>query len=144
MPRLHLILLPSILALAPPGWAETLPAEAKAAQARPLNLSLPRDVLQAPGSPQIDETVERNLRAPVPLQGSIAPARPPILPYGAGYEHRHQEVGGAWAGAGGGAGAGLGAGGGAGAGLGTGGGGGGGAGAGASAAGNAGAGRRGR
>ena len=101
MTRLHLILLPSVLALALPGWAEARPANTKATQARPLNLSLPRDVLQAPGSPQIDETIERNLRAPVPSQeGAKAPAHPAILPYGAGYEHRHQEMGGAGAGAG--------------------------------------------
>ncbi|MHB1186756.1 hypothetical protein [Thiobacillus sp.] len=99
--RLNLLLLPSMLALALPGWAETRPANAKAAQARPLNLSLPRDVLQAPGSQLIDETVERNLLAPVPSQAAPkAPAHPTILPYGAGYEHRHQDMGGAGAGTG--------------------------------------------
>lgn len=113
MSRLNLILLPSLLALSLPGWAEARPANTKAAQVRPLNLSLPRDVLQTPGSQQIDETVERNLHAPVPSQGGAkAPAHPAILPYGAGYEHRHQEMGGAGAGAGAAAGASSGSGGG--------------------------------
>lgn len=91
--RLNLIVLPTLLALALPGRAETRPENAQPAQDRPLNLSLPRDVLRAPASPQIDETVERNLHAPLPSQGSNAPARPTLLPYGAGYEHRHQETG---------------------------------------------------
>lgn len=100
MPRLHLILFPSVLALALSGWAEARPANTKVTQVRPLNLSLPRDVLQAPDSQQIDETIERNLSTPVPPQdGGKAPNRPTILPYGAGYEHRHQEMGGASAGA---------------------------------------------
>lgn len=98
MSRLKLVLLPSMLVLALPGWAAT---GTKLAQERPLNLSLPRDVLQTPGHQQIDETVERNLRAPTPPRGGAnAPARPATLPYGAGYEHRHQEIGGAGAGAG--------------------------------------------
>jgi len=97
--RLNLFLLPSLLALALPGWAEERPANTKAAQSRPLNLSLPRDVLQAPASQPADERLERNLNAPVPSQSSKIPARPAPLPYGAGYEHRHQEMGGAGAGA---------------------------------------------
>lgn len=101
MPRLHLILFLSVLALALPGWVEARPANTKVAQARPLNLSLPRDVLQVPDGQQINETVERNLRTPAPPQeGAKAPAHPAILPYGAGYEHRHQEMNGAGAGAG--------------------------------------------
>lgn len=100
MSRLHLILLPSVLTLALPGWVEARQANAKAEQARPLNLSLPRDVLQTPGTRQIDETVERNLIAPVPSQpGSKALDHPTVLPYGSGYEHRHQERHGAGAGA---------------------------------------------
>jgi hypothetical protein len=91
--RLSLILFPSVLALASPGWAEARQANAKAAQPRPLNLSLPRDVLITPGTGQADEQVQRNLRVPVPAPGhSQAPAR---LRYGAGYELRHQEMGGA-------------------------------------------------
>jgi hypothetical protein len=101
MPRLYLILLPSVLTLALPGWAEARQANAKSEPARPLNLSLPRDVLQAPGNPRVDEAVERNLVAPVPSQpGSVAPARPATLPYGAGYEHRHQQRHGAGGGSG--------------------------------------------
>jgi len=104
--RLNLILVPSVLALASPGWAEARQANAKATQPRPLNLSLPRDVLHAPGAGQVDETVQRNLRAPAPLPGNT-PA-PATLRYGAGYEHRQQEMGGAAAGGGVGAGAGAG------------------------------------
>jgi hypothetical protein len=100
MPRLHLILLPSVLSLALPGWAEARQTNAKTEQARPLNLSLPRDVLQTPGTRQIDETVERNLSAPVASQpGPKGPDHPAVLPYGAGYEHRHQERRGAGGGA---------------------------------------------
>lgn len=106
MSRLNLILLPSMLALALPSLAA---ADAKSAQSRPLNLSLPRDVLHTPGNHQVDETVERNLRAPQPPQDSTQ--APPPLPYGAGYEHRHREIdNGAGAGAGAGAGSGGGAG----------------------------------
>lgn len=100
-PRLNLILLPLLLALAPPVWAEVRPAREKAAQDRPLNLSLPRDVLQAPGSPKVDETVERNLHAPAPPQGPKTLGQPAHVPYGAGYEFRHQGMGGAGAGVGG-------------------------------------------
>jgi len=94
MPRLHLILLPSILVLALPAWGEARLEKAKTAQARPLNLSLPHDVIQAPANRQVDETVERNLQAPAPSHRSDSPARPANLPYGAGYEHRHPEMGG--------------------------------------------------
>lgn len=105
MPRPHLILLPALLSLTLPGWAVAGPANAKAAQARPLNLSLPRDVLQPPAEQEVDEAVERNLKAPAtPAEGAHAPAHPATLPYGAGYEHRRQEFGGAGAGAGGGGG----------------------------------------
>ncbi len=78
------------LALALPGWATA------GSKSRPLNLSLPHDMVQAPSSPRGDDTVERNLHAPAsPREGANAPALPPPLPYGAGYEHRHQEFGGA-------------------------------------------------
>lgn len=108
MSRLNPILLPFMLVLALPGWAV---ADTKAAQGRPLNLSLSRDALQAPGHQQIDETVERNLRASTPHRGGAkAPTLPPTLPYGAGYEQRRPEIDGAGAGAGGGAGSGGGAG----------------------------------
>ena len=111
MSRLNLILLPSALALALPGWAETGQKKAPVTHARPLNLSLPRDVLgQTPGSGQADETVLRNLTAPAQTgNASGKPAHPANLPYGAGYEHRHQEMGAA---AGGSAGSGAGSGGG--------------------------------
>jgi len=91
--RLNLILVPSVLALASPGWAEARQSNAKATQPRPLNLSLPRDALRAPGAGQVDETVQRNLRAPAPVPGNTQ--APATLRYGAGYEHRHPEMGGA-------------------------------------------------
>lgn len=103
MTRLNLILLPSVLALALPGSA------AAGTKGRPLNLSLPRDYVQTPASRQGDDTVERNLRAPAaPPGGERAPERPAPLPYGAGYEQRHQEFGGTGAGAGAGGSAGSG------------------------------------
>jgi hypothetical protein len=89
--RLNLILVPSVLALASPVLAEARQANGKVAQPRPLNLSLPRDVQNAPGTGRVDETVQRNLHAPAPVRGNAqAPVR---LPYGAGYEHRHHEMG---------------------------------------------------
>ncbi|MGE5319169.1 MAG: hypothetical protein ACM3KD_03215 [Hyphomicrobiaceae bacterium] len=98
LPRLNLLLFPSVLALASPVWAEAQQASAKPTPHRPLNLSLPRDLPYSAEATQIDETVRRNLRAPAPDQGGTqAPAR---LPYGAGYEHRHQALGGAAAGGG--------------------------------------------
>jgi hypothetical protein len=96
--RLNLVLVPSVLALASPAWAEARQPHAKTTQPRPLNLSLPRDVLHAPGSGQVDETVQRNLRAPVPVPGNTQ--APATLRYGAGYELRQQEMGGAAAGGG--------------------------------------------
>lgn len=99
MSRLNLILLPSMLALASPAWAAS---GAKPQHARPLNLSVPRDVIEAPGDRQIDGTIERNLRAPTTPRGAYSPSHPAALPYGAGYEHRHQDTGGqeAWTGTG--------------------------------------------
>ena len=102
--RLNLILFPSVLAIAAPVWGEARQASPKkAAQPRPLNLSLPRDVLHATGSSQGDETVQRNLRAPAPVppggtQGSAQ------LRFGAGYEQRRLDMGGTASGASAGAG----------------------------------------
>ena len=114
MPRLHLILLPSVLALMLPGWVEAGQKKAPVSQSRPLNLSLPRDVpLHTPANGQPDEAVLRNLHAPAQTRdGSNASVRPTHLPYGAGYEHRHQEMKGAGsaAGSGGATGSGAGAG----------------------------------
>jgi hypothetical protein len=103
--RLNLILFPSVLALASPGWAEARQTNAKPAQPRPLNLSLPRDVLITPGTGQVDDQVQRNLRAPAPGPGNTQ--APASLRYGAGYELRHQEMGGAATGGSAGAGAGA-------------------------------------
>lgn len=101
--RLTLILVPPVLALASPCWAEARQANAKATQPRPLNLSVPRDALRASDTGQVDETVQRNLRAPAPVPGN--PQTPTTLRYGAGYEHRHQEPGGTATGGGTGGGA---------------------------------------
>lgn len=90
--RLHptLILVPSVLALASPVWADSR-MNAQVMQPRPLNLSLPRDTLGTLGASQAEEAAQRNVRAPMPIEGDTpAPGR---LPYGAGYEHRHQEGG---------------------------------------------------
>lgn len=94
MLRLRLILLPSALALVLPGWADASQKQAPNAQVRPLNLSLPHDLLaQSYGNSPVDETVQRNLSAPAPTGQALgSPSRPPTLPYGAGYEHRHQEM----------------------------------------------------
>lgn len=77
MSRLNLILLPSMLALALPSWG----AGGAKSPGRPLNLSVPRDMVHAPSAPQVDETVERNLRAPAPPPGrarAVAPGRPAL------------------------------------------------------------------
>lgn len=91
MLRLKLILLTSVLTLALPAWAESGPETVPNAQARPLNLSLPRDVLQPmPNGEQSDETVLRNLSTPA--QNRNKQEGSAHLPYGAGYEHRHPET----------------------------------------------------
>lgn len=91
--RLNLILVPSLLTVAMPAWAEARLAAHKPAPPRPLNLSLPRDLLHAPGTAQADDTVQRNLRAPQPVEADTVP--PARLRYGAGYEQRLREMGGA-------------------------------------------------
>lgn len=94
MSRRLLILLASAPVLAGPVWGDSGQKKATAADARPLNLSLPRDVLaQSFGSRPVDETVQRNLGAPAPA-GTVpgGASHPPSLPYGTGYEHRHQET----------------------------------------------------
>ena len=89
--RLSLLLVPSVLALAMPALAEARQGNANIVQPRPLNLSLPRDLPHPPGASQVDEAVQRILRARAPTQDSQkAPAR---LPYGAGYQHRHPDMG---------------------------------------------------
>lgn len=94
MLRLKLILLPSVLALALPVWAESGTERTPGAHARPLNLSLPRDVLlHMPAGEQPDETVLRNLDTSAQTRNKPdTSSRPAHLPYGAGYEHRQQEM----------------------------------------------------
>jgi hypothetical protein len=112
MMRPTLILLPCILSLASPAMADDGLEKAPAAHARPLNLSLPRDMpLHAPTHEMSDETVLRNLQAPTRIgNGPNAGSPPSSLPYGAGYEHRHRDTQGAGASGGAAAGASRGAG----------------------------------
>ncbi|MFN3543783.1 MAG: hypothetical protein ACK4UX_02920 [Thiobacillus sp.] len=70
------------LASAAPCWAEP----SRGGKSKPLNLSLPRDFLQAPPGPDTNDQVRRNLEAP-------ATQVPPPLPYGSGYESRHANGG---------------------------------------------------
>lgn len=95
MMRPTLILLPCLLSLAFPAMAADGQEKAPAAHARPLNLSLPRDMpLQAPAHDEMsDETVLRNLQAPARAgSGPNTGSSPSSLPYGAGYEHRHRDT----------------------------------------------------
>jgi hypothetical protein len=96
MPRPSLILLPFLLLFAlPAAAAEARPAADQGKASRPLNLSLPRDLTQAP-APAGEESVLRNLRKP----GEVADAPSARLPYGAGWESRHRdESGGSMGGA---------------------------------------------
>lgn len=89
--RLNLLLVPTVLALAAPAWGEARQPAPKAAQARPLNLSLPREALTAPPPDEADAAVQRNLRTAEPA-GATPPAP---LRYGAGYEQRQQSLHGA-------------------------------------------------
>jgi hypothetical protein len=81
MPRTSLILLPFLLSLALPAAAAD-----QGQAARPLNLSLPRDLTQTPAAAG-EESVLRNLRKP----GEAVDAPPARLPYGAGWESRHRD-----------------------------------------------------
>ena len=56
---------------------------------------------QTPPNGTPDETTLRNLQAPAPTENApAAGSRPPGLPYGAGYEHRQQDMQGPGGGAG--------------------------------------------
>lgn len=82
-----------LLALAaPPVWPQTVPATDRAAPARPLNLSLPRDVLrsspQAIGGTTEEDAATRNVR-PETADDEKGKER---LPYGTGYEARQRGV----------------------------------------------------
>lgn len=95
MPHPSLILLSCLLALAGTARASERPAPAAETTGRPLNLSLPRDLLASPaGSGEPDDTALRNLDPPQSgrLPGGAA-SHPARLPYGAGYEHRHPQAG---------------------------------------------------
>lgn len=93
MPRLFPILLPCLLALAGPARADEHPDAEPAAAQRPLNLSLPRDVLHAPGNGA--DAAERNAAHPQEMRATGNTAGGATgLPYGAGYEHRQRQTGG--------------------------------------------------
>jgi hypothetical protein len=79
-----------LLGLTTSAWAQTAPVETKPQAARPLNLSLPRDLLHGtPGAAKADDPVTRNLR-PEPSSGGRHGEH---MPYGTGYEARRQGVG---------------------------------------------------
>lgn len=74
-----------LLALTTPAWGQSSPAAPETRTARPLNLSLPKDVIRSTPTPfmgeVVDDTVARNLR---PEAGR--------KPYGSGYEARQRET----------------------------------------------------
>jgi len=74
-----------LLALALPAWGQDVPAAPEARTAKPLNLSLPKDLIRSTPAPFLgeaaDDPVARNLR---PEAGR--------KPYGSGYEARQREV----------------------------------------------------
>ena len=94
MTRLIPFLMPCILTLAHPAMADAGSEDMPAANVRPLNLSLPREMLSQPSTNGVsDETMLRNLQAPGRTgNGPEAGSRPSSLPYGAGYEHRQRNT----------------------------------------------------
>lgn len=78
-----------LLLLAVPAWGQSLPLPAGGEAHRPLNLSLPRDVLAQPSTVirnDADENAKRNLRQ----EGDGAEKRTTHQRYGAGYEARQR------------------------------------------------------
>lgn len=78
-----------LLLLALPAWGQSPPLPAGNEPGRPLNLSLPRDVLVQPATVirnDADETAARNLRQ----QGEAAERRTTHQRYGTGYEARQR------------------------------------------------------
>jgi hypothetical protein len=79
----------ALLLLATPAWGQSLPVPAGDESPRPLNLSLPRDVLAHPPAfvrSETEDTATRNLRQE-PAAGAKPAAR---HPYGTGYEARQR------------------------------------------------------
>ncbi|MDP1606116.1 MAG: hypothetical protein Q8L93_05680 [Rhodocyclaceae bacterium] len=74
-----------LLALTTPAWGQDSPAAPEARTAKPLNLSLPKDLIRSPPASfqgeAVDDPVARNLR---PEAGR--------KPYGSGYEARQRET----------------------------------------------------
>lgn len=78
-----------LLLLAVPAWGQSPPQSAGGEAHRPLNLSLPRDVLAQPSTvirKDADETAVRNLRQ----EGDGAEKRTTHQRYGTGYEARQR------------------------------------------------------
>lgn len=78
-----------LLLLAVPAWGQSPPLPAGGEAHRPLNLSLPRDVLAQPATvirSDADETATRNLRQ----EGAGAEKRTTHQRYGTGYEARQR------------------------------------------------------
>ncbi len=78
-----------LLLLAAPAWGQSPPLPASGEARRPLNLSLPRDVLAQPSMiihNDADETAARNLRQ----DGEAQEKRAERQRYGTGYEARQR------------------------------------------------------
>lgn len=90
--KLHTLTLHlSLLIVAAPTWGQSPPQPAGNEVRRPLNLSLPRDVLAKPGGIVVTEsqdTAERNLRQ----EERQKEMRAEHHPYGTGYEARQREM----------------------------------------------------
>lgn len=86
--------IPLLLVLAAPVRGQTVP-DTDAATSRPLNLSLPRDLVRPPAMPSgveaAQDPVEQNLR-PAQVDGRHGASR---MPYGSGYEARQRGSAGA-------------------------------------------------
>lgn len=88
--KLHTLTLNlALLLVAGPTWGQSPPQPAGSEAHRPLNLSLPRDVLAQPSMVirnDTDETAARNLRQ----DGEAREKRATHQRYGTGYEARHR------------------------------------------------------
>ncbi|MDP1652318.1 MAG: hypothetical protein Q8L56_06300 [Rhodocyclaceae bacterium] len=79
----------SLLIVAAPAWGQPPSPPADNEARRPLNLSLPRDVMSKPGSVLLNDsqdTATRNLRQEEEASGKRAERQP----YGTGYEARQR------------------------------------------------------
>jgi hypothetical protein len=80
-----------VLLLATPAWGQSLPSPTSEALHRPLNLSLPQDVLAPPPAfvrAETDDLATRNLRPPSSGSANSAVRHP----YGTGFEARQRST----------------------------------------------------